>query len=53
MLQGDHSAILLPFIKLPFVIMTFVLSIFEWVKHIYAHEAKSFKSVHIGLDHKS
>ena len=30
MLQGKHSAILLTFIKLPFVIKTFVLSIFEW-----------------------
>ena len=29
MLQGEHSAILKTFIKLPFVIMTFVLSIFE------------------------
>ena len=30
MLQGEHSAILLSFIKLPFVIKVFVLSIFEW-----------------------
>ena len=30
MLQGEHSTILLTFIKLPFVIRTFVLSIFEW-----------------------
>ena len=30
MLQGKHSAILLPFIKLPFVIKIIVLSIFEW-----------------------
>ena len=30
MLQGEHSEILLTFIKLPFVIKTFVLSIFEW-----------------------
>ena len=30
MLQGEHSAILLTFIKLQFVIMIFVLSIFEW-----------------------
>ena len=31
MLQGEHSAILSTFIKLPFVIlMIFVLSIFEW-----------------------
>ena len=31
MLQGEHFAILLAFIKLPFVIKIFVLSIFEWV----------------------
>ena len=31
MLQGEHSAILLTFIKLLFVIKTFVLSIFEWL----------------------
>ena len=30
MLQGEHSAILSTFIKLPFVIKTFVLSFFEW-----------------------
>ena len=30
MLQGKHSAILLAFIKLPFAIKAFVLSIFEW-----------------------
>ena len=29
MLQGEHSAILLTFIKLPFVIKLFVLSTFE------------------------
>ena len=31
MLQGEHSAIRLTFIKLPFVIKIFVLSIFEWL----------------------
>ena len=31
MLQGEHSAILSTFIKLPFSIKTFVLSIFEWL----------------------
>ena len=31
MLQGEHSAILLTFIKLPFVIKIFVMSIFEWL----------------------
>ena len=30
MLQGEYSAILSIFIKLPFVIKIFVLSIFEW-----------------------
>ena len=30
MLQGEHSAILLTVIKLPFIIEIFVLSIFEW-----------------------
>ena len=30
MLQGERSAILLTFIKLPFVIKFFVLSVFEW-----------------------
>ena len=28
--KGEHSAILLTFIKLPIVIMIFVLSVFEW-----------------------
>ena len=30
MLQGEHSAILLTFIKLQFVIKSFVLSTIEW-----------------------
>ena len=30
MFQGEHSAILLTFIKLPFFIKTFVFSIFKW-----------------------
>ena len=30
MLQGEHSAILLTFIKLPFVVNVLVLAIFEW-----------------------
>ena len=30
MLQGEHSAILLTFLKQPFAIDTFLLSIFEW-----------------------
>ena len=31
MLQGEHSAILLTFIKLTFVVKIFVLSFFEWL----------------------
>ena len=31
MLQGEHSAILSTFIKLPVVTKTFILSIFEWL----------------------
>ena len=30
MLQGEHSAMLSTFIKLPFIITIFVLSFFEW-----------------------
>ena len=30
MLQGEHSAICSTFMKLPFVIKIFVLSVFEW-----------------------
>ena len=30
MLLGEHSAILSTFIKLPFIIKIFVLSIFKW-----------------------
>ena len=30
MLQGEHSAIILTFIKLPFALKTFVLSILDW-----------------------
>ena len=33
MLQGEHSAILSTFIKLPFVNNTFVLSILEWLSY--------------------
>ena len=31
MLQGEHSAILVTFIQLPFVIKIYVLYIFEWL----------------------
>ena len=44
MLQGEHSAIHSIFIKLPFVIKIFVLSIFEWPFYI------GFKCQHIFLD---
>ena len=30
MIQGEHSVVLSTFIKLPFAIRTFVLTIFEW-----------------------
>ena len=35
MLQGEHSAILSTFIKLPFIIKIFVLFIFEWLLKTY------------------
>ena len=39
MLQGEHSAILSTFIKLPFVIQIFVSSIFEWpLKTCFTHD---------------
>ena len=51
MLQGEHSAILLTFIKPPFVIKIFVLSIFEWplktgftVPKIHGHVSFFFRS---------
>ena len=34
-LQGEHSATLLTFIKLPFAIEIFVLSVFEWLFYTY------------------
>ena len=45
MLQGEHSAILLTLIKLPFVIKTFVLSIFEWPVYTGFTELKSLKMI--------
>ena len=42
MLQVEHSAILLTFIKLPFVIKIYVLSIFEW-------SFKTSFTVHVAL----
>ena len=37
MLQVEHSEILFTFIKLPFVIKIFILSIFEWPFYIGMH----------------
>ena len=48
MLQREHSAILLTFIKLPIVIKIFVLSIFEWSFYIvllYSMEASFNKKM--------
>ena len=53
MLQGEHSAILSTFIKLPFVINTFVLSIFEWPFYTgftvisYVHKVILYTCMHI------
>ena len=44
MLQGEHSAILSTCIKLPFVIKTFVLSIFEWLLKTGFSECHSHRS---------
>ena len=51
MLQWEHSAIPLTFIKLPFVIKIFVLSIFEWPFNtgFTVHDLKDFLYV-TGLD---
>ena len=40
MLQGEHSAILSTFIKIPFVIKIFVLSIFDWLYTGFTVHAK-------------
>ena len=37
MLQGEHSAVLSTFIKLPFITKIFVLSIFEWLFYTAGH----------------
>ena len=42
---AEHSAILLTFIKLPFVIKTFVLSIFEWPFYCLISLIRYFESV--------
>ena len=50
MFQGEHSAILLTFIKLPFVIKIFVLSIFEWPLKTGFTVLHSPERVYIGAD---
>ena len=45
MLQGEHSAILLAFIKPPFAFKTFILSIFEWALKTDFTVYSSFQSV--------
>ena len=52
MLQREHSAILLTFIKLPFVIKTYVLSMFEWPNILkpHFHFKKAPRSSWIGGD---
>ena len=46
--QGEHSAILLTFMKLPFVIKIFVLSIFEWPFYtgFTVHDEHRYPTVH-------
>ena len=49
MLQGEHSAILSTFIKLPFVIKIFGLFIFEWqLKTGYTVKYFISSSIHVG-----
>ena len=48
MLQGEHSAILLTFIKLPFVIKIFVLSTFEWLFNI-GFTISEYKWLRVGI----
>ena len=38
--KGEHSAILLTFIKPPFAFKTFVLSIFEWLFLLYIFQMR-------------
>ena len=50
MLQGEHSAILSTFIKLPFSIKTFVLSIFKWLLKTGFTVIALVREVHIPLN---
>ena len=47
---GEHSAILSTFIKLPFVIKMFVMSIFEWLFYtgftVHNSESPKYKQEH-------
>ena len=49
MLPLEHSAILLTFIQLPFVMKVFVLSIFEWPLKtcftVYSHITRNFTNL--------
>ena len=54
MLQREHSAILLAFIKLPFVSKIFVLSIFEWpfyTEFTVPYQIFKTENVQISLQH--
>ena len=48
MLQGEHSAILLTFIKLQFVFKIFVFSIFEWLFYTGFTVLRLFSELLIG-----
>ena len=51
MFQREHSAILLTFMKLPFVIKIFILSIFEWLFYTgFAVHTLSFLNILVGSD---
>ena len=54
MLQGEHFAILSTFIKLPFVIKIFFLSIFEWPFYtgFTVHHLWSVKGVQLRVKYK-
>ena len=54
MLQGEHSAIPLTFIKLPFVIKIFVLSIIEWpLKTVFTVNTMFKKAHDLNMDFRS
>ena len=53
MLQGEHSAILSTFIKLPFVIKILVLSIFEWPFYTGLTVFAGLRSMKVGVQCES